>query len=151
MKFSKFKTNTTLENEGVWVDIGDGATIRVARLGNPAYAKFLEKSYKPYRAQLKAGTLPDEIAQTIFHKALSKHVLLDWKGFTEDDDTPVTYSHDEAYKRLRANKDFALLVTEIASESAAYRDAEIEDEATLLGNASSGNTSGEASLSDSPT
>ena len=42
MKLSKFKTSASLEMEGVWVNIGEGAEVRVARIGNDAYAKFLK-------------------------------------------------------------------------------------------------------------
>ena len=144
MKLSKFKTNQTLETEGVWIDIGEGAKIKVARIGNTAYAKHLERLYKPYRKMQRTGTVPDDIQRKIFVDAIANTILLDWDGFTNDNDQPVPYSVDAAIQYLTDMKDFRELVVEMAAEAETFRDEEIAEEADLLAKKSSGTSSGEA-------
>ena len=143
MKFSKFKTNQSLEIEGVWVDIGEGAKVKVARIGNTAYQKYLERSYKPYRKMQRTGTVPEDLQRRLFIEALAHTILLDWDGFTDDADKPVVYSVDAAISQLTEFKDFRELIVEIAAEAETFRDEEIEEEAELLAKKSSGTSSGE--------
>lgn len=142
MKFSKFKTNQSLEVEGVWVDIGEGAQVKVARIGNTAYQKYIERAYKPYRKMQRTGTVPEDLQRRIFTDALANTILLDWKGFTDDNDQPIPYSVDAAVKHLGEYKDFRELIVEISTEAETFRDEEIAEEADLLAKKSDGTSSG---------
>lgn len=148
MKFSKFATDKSLETEGAWVDIGDGAQVRVARIGNDKYAKRLETLYKPYRRMQRTNTVPDDLARKLFIDALAHTVLLEWKGFTGEDGTEVPYSASAAIEKLTELKDFRELVVEIASEAATYRNEEIEEEGEVLAKKSSGTSTGGVALTN---
>jgi len=143
MKFSKFKTNQSLEIEGVWVDIGEGAKVKVARVGNTAYAKYIERAYKPYRKMQRTGTVPEDLQRRIFIDAIANTILLDWSGFTDDKDQPIPYSVDAAVKQLTDLKDFRELIVELAAEAETFRDEEIAEEAELLAKKSDGTSTGE--------
>jgi hypothetical protein len=144
MKFSKFATDKSLEIEGAWVDIGDDAHIRVARIGNDRYAKRLETLYKPYRKMQRTNSVPDDLARKLFIDALATTVLLEWKGFTNEDGSEVPYTVDTAIAKLTELKDFRELVVEIATEVATYRNEEIEEEGEILAKKSNGTSTGEA-------
>lgn len=145
MKFSKFKTNTTLEQDGVWVDIGEGAKVRVARFGNPAYQKHLERSYKPYRKMQRTGTVPEELQRKLFIDAMANTILLDWSGFKDDNGADVPYSVSAAIEKLTDLKDFREFISELATEAETFRDEEIAEEGDLLAKKSDGTSSGEVS------
>lgn len=126
MKLSSFVTDTSLEQEGVWVDIGDGAEIRVARAGNPEHEALLRKLRKPHEKRFRSGEIPPDLAKSIAVEAMARHILLDWRGITEDDGTPIPYSYENA-KRLLGLRDFREMVAEIAMEAETFRAQEIRE------------------------
>jgi hypothetical protein len=128
MKISRFATDLDLEENGVWVDIGEGAELLVARVGNPRYSEAIRKLTKPVRQQLRNDTLPADKMDEIMLKAFSETILLDWKGIEDDNGKPIKYSTENAYQLMRDLKDFRAIVDEIARAGEAYRKEEREAE-----------------------
>ena len=127
MKISKFATDLDLEEKGTWVDIGEGGQILVARIGNPAYREKMRHLSKPYQSQIRQGTLPEDLNDEIFLKAIVETILLDWKGIEDDNGKEIKYSKDAAMKLLLGLRDFRDLVIEIARSQATFRREEIEE------------------------
>lgn len=122
-----FGTDADLETEGVWVEIGDGARVRVARQGTAAHQKALERLRAPYRTILLSGRpLPPKVAEEITVKAMSECILLGWDGFTEDG-APLPYSRETADLLLSGVKDFRNVVAFLSSEGETFRRQAIKD------------------------
>jgi hypothetical protein len=120
MKISAFKTDRQRENEGVWVAIGDGARVKVARFNNERYKQtFLEVS-KPYKVQVRTGTLQEEVAQGILRDCFARAILLDWEGLQDDEGNDIPYS-EEAAKELLAIPDFMSMIEDFANSRELYR------------------------------
>lgn len=126
-KFSSFKTDKALEEEGVWIDYGQGFRMKIARLGNSKCQAYLRRLRKPFMRQIQAGTLDDAVAESFLRKAVGKFVLLGWEGMCEDDGTEIPFSAEEAMKRLET-RDFLELVVEIAQDRETFKE-EIEGDA----------------------
>lgn len=129
MDLNKFRTDQSLEQEGVWVDLGKSARILIARLGNKKYNGYVNKLMAPHRKASRAGGVDDSIAEEVLNKALAKYVLLDWEGF-EEDGKPVKYSYDEAYRILSAEEysDFRELVVSLSSDMANFQQEREEED-----------------------
>ena len=127
MKISNFATDLDLEENGVWVDIGDGARLKLARVGNPAYTKLQRELAKPYRQQLRRNAMPAEKLLDIQLQLLSKTVLIDWEGLEDDKGKPIKPSVEHAYDLLKGLKDFRRLVEELADEQATFALIETEE------------------------
>ena len=128
MDLNKLRTDLNRESDGVWVDIGDGASIKVARIGNPRHSAILRKLSAPYRRQINAGTLPDDVAFRISGEAMANAILLDWNGL-ELDGATLVYSQ-QAAKDVLCNqqlKDFRSQVQAAAEDEEAFRQTVIED------------------------
>ena len=123
----EYGTNKKLESTGVWIDLGEGAKIKVARNGNPEYTKMIEKLSRPYKKQIRRGTINGETFDKIIRKATAEHILVDWKGITEDK-VEVPYSTEEAYRLLTEYGDFREVVAENALDFQNFQDDEIEEE-----------------------
>lgn len=139
MDLSKLRTDLNRESDGVWVDIGDGSSIKVARIGNPRHSAILRKLSAPYRRQINAGTLPDDVAFRISGEAMASAILLDWKAL-ELDGTTLVYSQ-QAAKDLLCNqqlKDFRAMVQAAAEDEEAFRQSVIEEAEKNLPNGSPG-------------
>jgi hypothetical protein len=83
----KFKTDRKSENEGIWLDYGDGQQILVARASrsNKRFQAAGQKFFRKYRQQFKHGLIPDEIQEKIAYETYAKTIVLDWKGVRAED------------------------------------------------------------------
>jgi hypothetical protein len=120
MDLSKFKTDPTLEQEGVWVPLGDGR-LRIARLNNPRMTAAYAAKIRPYRG----GRVPDEESDRIMVDCLAEHVLLAWEGITHNGE-PFPYSRANAKEAL-AIKDFCDFVIESAKQMELFQTAETKE------------------------
>lgn len=128
MDLTKYKTDEALEQEGVWVDIGDGAKLKIAHNDNPKHREALRRLMKPYRVQFRNGTLPDDIADNIQLQALVDGVLRDWEGIKENGKA-VEFNRGNAIRVLTEYRMIRDLVKEVAMSEAAFRAEDLEDAA----------------------
>lgn len=124
----EFKTNKELEEGGVWVDIGDGGSLKVARAGNKKALAHSRLVAKPHMAQITYGKLSDEVATELAVEVLAECILLDWKGMTEGG-KPLPYSKESAIRMLRDYPDFRDMVSQIANERKTFQ-REVEEAVT---------------------
>ena len=128
-KLSKrYGTSAHKEAEGVWVDLGDGIRVKVARANNPTHLRATERLIKPFRRQIQNNSLPIDKTTELTIKAMSLGILKDWEGIENDKGKPVPYSEDMAVELLTEYKDFREEVSEISQSMEMYRNEEIEEE-----------------------
>jgi hypothetical protein len=115
-----FATDVKLETEGVWKDLGEGAELKVARIGNPAYNKEMQRLMKPYKHLVSRGALSEDVAQKILIEAMAKTILVDWKGL-KDGGKVIKYSTKAAIDMLTKYKDFRDLISTLAGEMTTFK------------------------------
>lgn len=126
MDFKKeFVTNKQLEEEGVWVDIGDGGELKIARDGNPKAMSVMRDLSKPFVSQIRLGKLPQAKADEITIKTMAQTILLDWKGISYGG-KPLQYSVENAIKLLTESEDFRTLVSTLSNDRKTFQQ-EIEE------------------------
>lgn len=128
MKFSTFATDLDLEENGVWVDFGDGASCKIARIGNTAYKAEMRERLKPWRNKTARRNIPEDDWKSLNCEVESKTILLDWKGWEDDKGKNIPYSQKHAYDMLYGLKDFRAQVLLVAEEQASF--AMLADEET---------------------
>lgn len=122
------RTNEDLENNGVWRDLGNGAKLLIARLGNEEFSKMFTELTKAYD---ETGTkVPVEVQRDFTVKCLARTVLLGWEGIF-DGKKKLKYSYDNAVRVLTEIKDFREMILKLAGQLEAYK--AINDE-ELVGN-----------------
>jgi len=120
-----FGTDKDFEENGVWVDIGDGAKIKVARISNSRAAKAMQKLQESNKVAEKFNS--SAINDEAVIKIISETVLLDWEGMTEDGEN-VQYSNENAFKMLSKYNDFFTVVTELSGKMETFRKQDIEED-----------------------
>lgn len=122
---TRYKTDKNLEENGVWVDLGDGLRVLVARFNSKRSREVhrrLRRAYENFR-----GDLPEALEQELTIKQMAEGVLLGWEGMTfEDDGPPVEYSVQNAIKALTEFPDFREDVAAIALKRDNYRVQKLE-------------------------
>lgn len=141
MELSKYKTDETLEREGVWVDMGDGFHVRIARDGNPKHSAAVSRLTKPFKQQIRRGTLGQEKLAEIAAQAMAEAIVLDWQGLY-DDGKEIPYSQEKAYEILYNYPDLRRDIADLSSEMETFRAMDEEEAAGNSGNASAGSSSG---------
>lgn len=120
------RTNAVKEVEGVWVDIGDGGRLKIARANNLAYLAMYREKTKPYWDSLNTDTLPLAEHIRIENECMAATILVDWEGIEDGNPAqPVAYSKEKALEFL-AIPDFRELVTRLSRQQYRYRERDLE-------------------------
>jgi hypothetical protein len=125
-----FGTDKEKEKKGIIKQIGEGAWVRIARIGNPDYERVLTALSKPYRLQIQRGTLDPKIQDKLYIEVIAKTALLDWGGIT-DNGVEVTYSVENAIKMLTDYPDFLEF---IVAEANRLENFKLQADEDLAGN-----------------
>lgn len=121
MKISTFATDLDLEENGVWVDIGDGGKLKVARMGNPRYRECVSRISRPHRTQIRNKTIAEDFSDELLLKAMAETILVGWEGIEDDKGKAIKYSVENSFNLMNDLRDFRNLVVELATEQAAFR------------------------------
>lgn len=128
MRFSEYQTDQTLEEEGVWVGLRKGdAEVLVARAGNSQHEALVRRLRKKHGRGFRNDELPREVEEQIALDALSRTILLGWRGIEDDDGKEIPYTPEKARELLKLSRDFRLEVTQIATEMEVFRKEEQEE------------------------
>ena len=125
----KYKTNSKLANEGVWVDFTDqpneDGTVPGFKLGrktnqNKAYARAMREFTKEHTTEdgvFDLSTLPEEEAEAIELNIFAAALCLDWRNFQPEDDGKVLdYSLDNV-KLIFGDSDWVDFYRVLASKA----------------------------------
>lgn len=138
---ARYGTDPKLETEGKWIDWGEGARLKIARIGNAKYREMLRQEMSQYDSLRRAGrkVSEDDTANAVI-KCLAHTILLDFEGIDGEginiegieftaDGKHVAYSTRNAYLLLTTYKDFREEVATIASDMETFRAERIEEAA----------------------
>lgn len=98
-----FKANSSLEQDGVDFDIGDGISFKVRRFGpsNTRVKSAMATYYKPYAKQVELGTLPVEKSLEINAKVFVDTCLVSWQGVLDESGKPLEFTKENALKLFK--------------------------------------------------
>lgn len=122
-----FGSNKTAEVEGVWVTLGDGAGVKVTRMGNPQVQRAYRKLPRDIRRQVEEGTMAEGAATDFFSMFLSKNILVDWKGMADGGKPLPKYTMEEGAKFLKKYRRFRDRIWELSLDEDLFNTGEEED------------------------
>lgn len=120
-----FGVNKAKESEGAWVPIGGGIEVKVKRAGqaNKEFAAEQMKMLKPFSKQIAMNTMDMDILRQINAKLFAKHVIVDWRGISENGET-VPFSKEKFIEYATEMPDFFSDIFTAATELQNFQDAE---------------------------
>jgi Asp-tRNA(Asn)/Glu-tRNA(Gln) amidotransferase C subunit len=128
-KFSeRYKTNTSMEEDGVWVDFGDGIKVKVRRLNSKHSQETRRKLEKPYAGQYRTRDMPASLQEELMIKQLSQSIIVDWEG-VEDPDTDVILpcTQENVTSIMTRLKDFREDVVTASMTQATFQDVSVAE------------------------
>lgn len=95
---NEFRLDKDAKLNGVWIDFGGSASIKIAAFDNPAFSDAFRKATKPYNDLGKEISDDDQIE--IMSRTMSQFIVLDWKGIF-DGEKELKYSSEAAFRLLK--------------------------------------------------
>lgn len=131
MKITKFKTDKSLELNGVWhiIDANDPkriARVLVARDNNPKFVSKVRTALAPYQAKILRDSMTVDQSDDLMAKIMAETILLGWENIDDDDGKPITYNTENAYKLLLI-PDFRAVITSLSTQMDSYRSDKIAE------------------------
>lgn len=108
-----YGTDKQKEEEGVWVKMGEGAEVRVARLGNKQYLEAVRRLSSKHKVASRNNKLADEVTLDVTVNAFAEAILLEWKGIQENGKN-LPYTRENAARLLKEYADFREDIAAIA-------------------------------------
>lgn len=135
--YKAYKTDSSRENLGARIVKGsneDGTEIvfYVGRAGksNTTYKLASERAFKPHRAAIKGGNLPEAVAENLLLDLFCGHVLKGWENvYTEDGSELLPFTESNAKKLMTDLPDLYQQLSEAANEMANFLDSNREADA----------------------
>lgn len=102
-----FKTDTSLEKDGVDFRLDEKTSFRVRRFNgqNPRVKAAMATYYKPYARQVEMGTLPQEKSEEITMKLFIDVCLASWEGIEDEAGKPIECNKENALKLFKSLPD----------------------------------------------
>ena len=122
--YSKFQTDTDVEQKGIILDYGEGnGRIRIRRAGgsNQAFTKALEKISRSYRAQIQHNLLSPDESLHIMIEVFAATVVINWEGVIGQDGKTLAFSKENCMKLFKDLPDLFRDVQEQAQNVSLFR------------------------------
>ncbi len=124
MEITILQTDSTREEEGVWLNFGD-AKVLIGSKGSDRYKKVMQRIFKPHAANYALDLLSEDVAKELSFRGMAEGLILNWDGFTEGG-VAVPYSVDKAYEYVKLVKSFFNFVDQEAEKLSNYQKAKEE-------------------------
>lgn len=136
-ELNQFKVDPSLERDGVWTNLDENAKVLIARTGNSNFQKAYRKIPSGIRRMMENETLSDELASQTMAELMSKTILLDWDGISENG-KELKYSVETAKVMLHKYPEFRSVIWDIANQFQIFHNATLEESAKNSKGASNG-------------
>ena len=114
--YDDFQTNESLEEDGVWVPIGD-MEFKLKYIGNKNFVKAFDQKARRYRRGATGEVrIPEGKAKEIFYELYAKYIVVDWKGVIDRNGDVLPFSVENC---IRIFTDLPRFFLEIKAQSEA--------------------------------
>jgi hypothetical protein len=122
-KLSVIAVDATKSIDGIFVPYYSDIELKIARLNNPKYEKFLQKLIEPHIREIRANNFDRDKRLDLAKQAAAKYLLVDWKNIEDENGKKIPYSPEKALELFRDSKfvDLYNFVIEVANSAEFYR------------------------------
>lgn len=134
--YKQFKTDANLETKGILLEYGESAngkptTIRIARSGgaNKRFMKAIETKTRPYRQQIRLGTLDPDLDLRLNKECFAETVVLGWENVQDENGNEMPFSVANCLKLFNDLPELFLDIQAQSQRVALFREEVLEDDA----------------------
>lgn len=122
---SLFKTDSSLEKDGVWFDVSSDISFHLRRFGGSNAQKVnqsMAKYHKPYAKLIESNRLGIEETNLVMAKVFVDSCLISWKGVKDEEGNDLPYSFDNAVKLFTALPELFNALFKYCSEMESFKE-----------------------------
>jgi hypothetical protein len=136
----RYNTSRDLEEEGVWVDFGDGVKVQVRRLNSKHSRETRRKLEKPYSSQFRNREMPDSLQEQLLNKQVAQSIVVNWEGVPnpESPKDQLGYTPDNVLMVIEKFPDFRDDILTASMERTTFEKEQRKEAEKNLKSASSG-------------
>lgn len=129
--YSVFANDTSREQQGVTINLGETGSIQVARAGgsNVRFEKRLAELTKDHRRAIQNGLMDEKQAKQILAQVFAETVVIGWSNLTDQAGQPLPFTVDNAKKLLVDLPDLFTLIQQTAQDQTLFRQELLEGDA----------------------
>lgn len=135
---NRYSTDVNLEENGVWVDFGDGIRIRVRRIRSKKSLEVRKELERPYTSDIRKGPLPESTMETLLLQQMAHALVVDWEGIVDDNEQPIPCTPDNITEVMAVLTDLRDEVLQVSISADSYRTRLDEEALTNLMTTSAG-------------
>ena len=124
---NKFKTDDAREENGVWVDFGDGIRVRVRRIRSRFSQAVRLELEKPHSEAIRRGPLSNEVAEDLMMKQIAKALIADWEGITDEEGNVLECTYENKLAIIKSLSEFRDEILQVSMDRDAYKAAKNEE------------------------
>lgn len=125
----RYATNKSQEEDGVWVDFGDGIKVKIRRMNSKHSRECRARLEKPIAAKFRGRDYPLEIQEDLFNLQLAHSIIIEWEGVPDAKDPSKMAGNtpEERLAVLKAYPDFREEIAQASLERATFQDISKKD------------------------
>lgn len=123
-KFSeRYKTNRSAEEDGIWVDFGDGIKVKIRRMNSQHSKDTRQVLEKPYAAAFRGREMPQSLQEELMNKQLAQSIVVEWEGVEDPtkEGKMLPFSQENVLRICAEVKDFRDDILTAAMERATFQ------------------------------
>lgn len=111
--WAQYESDPRLEEEGNWVDLGEGTSIRVRATMSVRAQQIMNEVYGPHRADQQAGALNAALDRKLTCDWVARGIIVDWNGLEDPENlgTYIPHSEAEAIRICRDERHYRFVLT----------------------------------------
>jgi hypothetical protein len=122
MKISEMQLDPALLEEGVWKSFDeDGCAVKIASMEKKSYQNKMGKMMTRAMMQSRVRDLEATKRDEITYKAMVGTIVMDWRGFENDDGTEFAFTEENVLKMLTDYPKFRRFAQQEAADDTNYR------------------------------
>lgn len=129
---AKFRMDTDKEEQGIWVDFGEGVRFRIRRFKSAKSVAVRKELDKPHADMIRRGTVSQDVAEELLNRHIAAGIVVDWEGVNETTEDgsqrPIPYSAETAYRLLKELPELREELLTVTVERDAFR-AKVDEDA----------------------
>jgi len=129
-KFSeRYKTDRKSEEEGIWVDFGDGIKVQLRRMNSDHSKKTRARLEKPYATTYRGREMPQSLQEDLLNKQMAQSIVMNWEGIEDpkSDGKMLAYTEENVLRICEEFKDFREDLLTASMERATFQLEALKD------------------------
>lgn len=125
----RYKTDKNLEENGTWVDYGDGLQVQIRRLNSAKSREVRRRLEKPYTKGFRGQDMPESLQEELLNRQLAEAIVVDWKGVPDPEDPKkmLPCTPENVLRMVTEFPDFRDDIMAASMERATYQQEQLKE------------------------